>query len=57
MPWRKLIRILLSLLIVGLFLLHSAGALHVPVLHLLENFAYDTRLRATMPDTIVASGV
>ena len=52
MAWRKLILTTVSLLIIGLFMLHAVGALHLPMLNLLENFAYDSRLRATLPNTV-----
>lgn len=48
---RHLIRIVLSLAVLLLFLLNTAGQLPYDYTHALENFAYDVRLRQTMPNT------
>lgn len=46
--WR---RITLSLIPLGLALLHAGGALRIDALQRLDNVIYDIRLRATMPRT------
>ena len=49
---RHLIRIVLSLLILGAFLLHVGKWVRVDALDALEQFAYDQRLRLTISDTV-----
>ena len=49
---RHLVRILLSLVILGFFLLHISGAFRLAALDGLELFAYDQRLKFTAPNTI-----
>ncbi|VTU41084.1 Adenylate cyclase 1 [Variovorax sp. PBS-H4] len=45
-------RIAITLLPVALMLLHAAGVWRLPLLVRLDQFIYDTRLRATMPGTL-----
>ncbi len=46
---QKIARMVLSVVIMGLFLLHVAGNLELPFLDQLENSIYDMRTRLTMP--------
>lgn len=41
-----------GLLIVAAFLLHERGDIEIPLLRKIENIAYDTRLRLTMPEGV-----
>ena len=49
---RHVVRIVLSLSILALFLLHVSGAVRFTVLDAMEQFAYDQRLRLTTVDTV-----
>lgn len=46
-----LLRIMVSLMVVPLFVLHTAGVVDLVVVKPLENYLYDLRLRLTMPNT------
>lgn len=45
-------RIILSLIIVAVFLMHLIGIFHLPFIDPIENFLYDFRLMVTMPNTL-----
>lgn len=45
-------RLILSLIIVLIFLLHLTGIFHLPFIDPIENFLYDFRLVVTMPNTV-----
>lgn len=47
--WRRMV---LSLVPLVVALLHAAGWVHIGALQQIDNFLYDTRLRATMPRTL-----
>ncbi len=49
---RKLIRILISLALVGVFIAHNLGWLNLSIVHKAELISYDSRLNATLPDGI-----
>ncbi len=49
--YQGLSRIVLSLIIVLIFLLHLSGIFHLPFIDPIENFLYDFRLMVTMPET------
>ncbi len=48
---RHAMRISLSLAVIGILLLHTVGVLNLGFVQSVENYAYDARLRLTMPDT------
>lgn len=45
-------RIIISLVLLAVFVLHLIGTVHIKVLDQLERFAYDERLQLTMPNTV-----
>jgi adenylate cyclase len=49
---KHLARMVIGLLVVGLFLCHALQWYRLPLLDNLENIVYDTRLRLTMPQTV-----
>ncbi len=49
---QKIARMVLSIVIMTLFLLHVAGNIELPFMEQLENSIYDMRLRLTMPSGI-----
>ncbi|MBC8211812.1 MAG: adenylate/guanylate cyclase domain-containing protein [Gammaproteobacteria bacterium] len=52
MQLQRIIRLLLSLLILASLLIDASGLFHYPFLQKLENWTYDSRLNFTRPDTI-----
>lgn len=52
MSTQRYIRIAISLLLILPFLLHATGTLRLGFVEQLENIAYDTRLRLTLPGTV-----
>lgn len=52
MQLQRIIRLLLSLLILLALLIDASGLYYYPFLHKLENWTYDSRLNFTRPDTI-----
>lgn len=52
MQTRKIIRIVISIILLGFFLGHCANWYRVSFLDTLENIAYDTRLNVTLPNTV-----
>ena len=52
MELQRAIRYALSLALVLVFLLHVGGKLPIPILDTMENLAYDTRLKLTLPDSV-----
>ena len=49
---RHLVRVVLSLIILGFFLLHVSETLRIDALDAIELFAYDQRLELTAPNTV-----
>ena len=45
-------RMALSALVLAVFVVHAAGGFNFAFIDLMENLAYDTHLKFTMPDTI-----
>lgn len=52
MSARRLIRVLLSVAVLIVFLLHIVAFPRIPFIDTLENTAYDVRLNATLPGTV-----
>ncbi len=52
MEIQRIIRYALSLALTALFLLHIGGTVHIPILTSLENQAYDSRLKITLPEHV-----
>lgn len=50
--WRYAPRVLLSLLLAAVLVLHAAGVVRIDALKRLEAWSYDTRLLLTMPHTV-----
>jgi len=50
--WLKIYRLLACVTITSVFILHTAGRLHVPTMQRMENIFYDLRLRTTVANTI-----
>lgn len=50
--WLKIYRLSACVTITAIFILHTAGWLHIPTMQRMENIFYDLRLRATMANTI-----
>ncbi|MDZ7842369.1 MAG: adenylate/guanylate cyclase domain-containing protein [Gammaproteobacteria bacterium] len=50
--FRHGLRMLIGLVLAAPFVMHAAGMLDLGVLRTLEYFAYDTRLRLTVPETV-----
>ena len=48
----RIVRVLVSLLIAVPFWLYSVQLMNIPLIDTLENLAYDTRLRLTLPGTV-----
>ena len=46
------VKLLLSAVLIGLFILHAGGWWPWPFLRQLENIAYDARLKLTLPGTV-----
>jgi adenylate cyclase len=49
---KQYLRILLNLLITLIFLSYAAQYFHLPIMDKLENIAYDSRMKLTMPNTV-----
>ncbi len=52
MPLQRIIRLLLSLILLLALLIDTSGLYHYPFLQKLENWTYDARLNFTRPDTL-----
>ena len=52
MEIQRLVRYALSLALTAVFLLHVGGVVYIPILSSLENQAYDSRLRITLPEQV-----
>ncbi len=52
MQLQRIIRLLLSLLILIVLLIDASGIFHYPFLQKLENWTYDSRLNFTLPNTV-----
>jgi adenylate cyclase len=49
---QRIVRYTLSLALTAVFLLHVADVVHIPILTSLENQAYDSRLKITLPEQV-----
>jgi len=49
---QRIVRYTLSLALTAVFLLHVGGVIHIPILTSLENQAYDSRLKITLPEQV-----
>ena len=52
MEIQRIVRYTLSLALTAVFLLHVGGVIHIPILTSLENQAYDSRLKITLPEQV-----
>ncbi len=52
MEIQRIVRYTLSLALTAVFLLHVGGVIHIPFLTSLENQAYDSRLKITLPEQV-----
>ncbi len=52
MEIQRIVRYTLSLALTAVFLLHVADVVHIPILTSLENQAYDSRLKITLPEQV-----
>jgi len=50
--WLKIYRLSACVTITAIFILHTAGWLHIPTMQRMENIFYDLRLRTTVVNTI-----